>query len=149
MTKVTKTVVINATREAIRPYFDESERLMGWSKNVYRWEPDAAWPNPGSQSQIGFKTTGVDVDGVATAMEYDLDTMHSVYKVESGEFEPSTWEYTFDEKGGRTIVTARVEYTVPGRLLGPALDKLVVERGNSKLLEETLKNLKAQVEASA
>lgn len=149
MTKVTKTVVINATREAIRPYFDESERLMGWSTNVYRWEPDQAWPNPGAQSQVGFKTAGVDVDGTATALEYDRDTMHSIYKVESGDFEPSTWEYTFDENGDKTIVTAHVEYTVPGRILGPAMDKLVVERSNSKSLEDALKNLKQRVEASA
>lgn len=149
MTTVTKSIVINAPRETLRPLFDDPQRVKQRSSNLYRWEPDEAWPNAGATCQVGFKATGIDVDGVATSLAYDPATLNRVYRIDSEGFEPSTWRYSFEEHDGETTVTADVEYTVPGRILGPALDKLVVERGNAKLLQESLENLKAQVEGQA
>jgi hypothetical protein len=146
MTTVTKSIVIDAPREVLRPYFDEAEHVKQRSSNLYRWEPDEAWPNAGATCKVGFKATGIDVNGTATSLEYDPATLNTVYRIDSEGFEPSTWRYSFEERDGKTTVTAEVAYTVPGRILGPALDKLVVERGNAKLLQESLENLKAQVE---
>ena len=146
MTTVTKSIVIDAPREAIRPYMFESEQNRRWNPNTYLWEPDPAWPEPGATSRVGFKATGLNVEGVARSLEYDPVTIRHVFQIEASSFEPSTWVYTFDEDQGRTTVTMEVEYTVPGRFLGEVLDKLVVERGNARLVEQSLANLKALVE---
>ena len=149
MTTVTKSIVINAPRETLRLYFDDAERVLQRSSNLYHWQPDEAWPNPGATCQVGFKATGIDVDGVATSLEYDPATLDRIYRIDSEGFEPSTWRYSFQEHDdGKTTVTADVQYTVPGRILGPVLDKMMVERGNAKLLQESLENLKAQVEGA-
>jgi uncharacterized membrane protein len=56
--------------------------------------------------------------------------------------------YTFNEQDGKTAVTAKVEYTIPGSFLGKALDKLFVERQNTKDIEQSLVNLKAMAESA-
>jgi uncharacterized membrane protein len=83
--------------------------------------------------------------------KYDPQTLNRVYTIEADNqpVEPSLWEYTYDENDGKTTVTVTVEYTLPGSYLGQVLDKLVVERGNAKLLETSLQNLKREVEGSA
>lgn len=152
MTVVTKSIVINAPREAIRPYVNEPDRMRSWNPNIYKWEAGEGWPEAGAQGEIGFKASGgVDVEGVMTMVEYDPDTLNRTYTIDSNNenFEPSVWKYTYDENDGQTTVTAEVEYTLPGSYLGKVLDKLVVERGNAKLLEESLQHLKRKVESSS
>ena len=149
MTVVTKSVVINAQREAIRPYYANSDYARQIYQNVYLWEPVDAWPSAGATAKIGFKTVAMNVEGTTTTQIYDPETMHHTYRIDGEDVEPSFWEWTFDEKDGQTTVTAQVEYTIPGRIIGPALDKLMVERQNGKLLETSLNNLKELVEGAA
>lgn len=152
MTIVTKSIVINASREKIRPYVDDARNLRSWNKNVYRWEAGDGWPAEGASGEIGFKASGgINVDGVMTVLAYDPQTLNRRYQIASNDenMEPSTWEYTYEEDGGQTTVTALVQYTLPGSYLGQIIDKLVVERGNAKLLEESLQTLKSMVEGSA
>ena len=146
MTTVTKSIVVDAPREALRPHFHEAERVLERSSNLFLWEPDEKWPSVGAKCKVGFKATGLDVEGVATSVEYDPATLNMAYRIDSGNLEPSMWRFSFEERDGKTTVTADVEYTIPGRILGPTLDKLFVERSNAKRLEESLANLKAQVE---
>lgn len=147
MTVVTKSVVIDAPREAIRPYYTTSDYTKQIYQNVYLWEPDDAWPNAGAKARIGFKATAINVDGTCISQQYDPETMHHVYRVDSDNGEPSYWEWTFDESDGKTTVTAKIEYTIPGSIIGAALDKLMIERQNAKLVQQSLDNLKALSEA--
>ena len=149
MTVVTKSIVVDAPRDAIRPYYTNSDYTMQIYQNVYLWEPDDAWPSAGAMARIGFKATAMKVEGTSVTHEYDEQTMRHVYQVNGENVEPSHWKWIFDEKDGKTTVTVQVEYTIPGRILGPALDKLMVERSNAKLLQTSLENLKALVEGSA
>lgn len=146
MTIVTKSIVIDAPREAIRPFYTNSEYTKKIYQNVYLWEPGDTWPSAGAKAKIGFKATAMKVEGTSTTQEYDPETMHHVYRVDGEGTEPSYWQWTFDESDGKTTVTVQVEYTIPGRILGPALDKLMVERQNGKLLQQSLDNLKALTE---
>jgi uncharacterized membrane protein len=57
-----------------------------------------------------------------------------------------TWEYR--PKDGGTEVTAEVEYTVPGKVLGKFADKLIVERMQERSAEESLERLKLLVEGT-
>ena len=76
--------------------------------------------NPGVEIVFGQGTSATDIEGQIALIE------------------------SMVTQGVQGIAITPVDPTV-----APALDKLVVERSNSKLLEASLQNLKQQVEASA
>lgn len=148
MTTVNKSIVINATREDIRPMLHDPDSVLARDANVYHYEPDENWPVAGSKLELGFKTIAFNVDSIATSLEYDPKTLNLAYRNESENFEPAMWHWTFDENDGRTTVTLQVDYSIPGSYLGKAIDKLLLERQNAKQVEQTLAALKTQVETS-
>ncbi|MDX1613353.1 MAG: SRPBCC family protein [Candidatus Promineifilaceae bacterium] len=148
MATVRKSIVIEGTRDDIRPLVHDPEAVLARDNNIYRFEPDANWPAVGSQLELGFKTFAFNIDGVATSLEYDPQTMNLVYRIEPENFEPGLWRWTFDQHDGQTTVTVEIDYDLPGSYLGKALDKLVVQRQNAKQTERTLAALKAQVEGT-
>jgi uncharacterized membrane protein len=58
-----------------------------------------------------------------------------------------TWTYT--PKNGDTEVTVDMEYTVPGKLVGAIIDRLIIEHLQERSLDQTLENLKMLCEESA
>ena len=149
MTTITKSIEINAPREAIRPYYAHPVQTLQWAQSVYLWEPDDAWPAVGATAKMGIKSGGLKIEGVATTLAYDPATMQHHFRLESKNFDPMDFRYTFDENDGQTLVTATIEYTIPGSYLGQILDKLFVERQNSIDLEKGLVRLKAMAEGSS
>ena len=148
MTTITKSIEINATRDTIRQYYAHPERTAQWSHILTAWEPDDDWPRAGSTARMGVKSGGLQVEGIATTIAYDDETMahHFRHEPDNQMMAPfETW-FTFDEQAGTTTVTQKLEYTIPGNLLGQALDKLFVERQNAKDMEQQLANLKALAE---
>ncbi|MCA9972342.1 MAG: SRPBCC family protein [Anaerolineales bacterium] len=151
MTTIIRSIDINAPREAIRPYYAHPAHTPTWSHILTVWEPEAAWPSPGATARMGVKSGGLNLEGVATTLAYDDATMahHFRHEPDNQMMAPyDTW-FTFDEKDGKTTVTQKLEYTIPGNLLGKALDKLFVERQNARDIEQQLANLKALVERHA
>jgi hypothetical protein len=58
-----------------------------------------------------------------------------------------TWDY--EPRGdGATLVTAEIEYNVPGKAIGKFADRLVVERLQERARQQTLENLKLMAESS-
>jgi uncharacterized membrane protein len=147
MTTIIKSIEINAPRDTIRKYYAHPVNTPKWSHILTEWEPEEAWPKTGATAKMGIKSAGINVKGVATTLAYDDETIahHWRYVPNSGMMPFESW-YTFDEQAGKTTVTAKVEYTIPGSFLGKALDQLFVERQNSKDIEQSLINLKAMAE---
>jgi len=146
MATIIKSVEINATRDTIRQYYAHPVYTPQWSYTLTLWEPDESWPNVDSTARMGIKSGGLNVEGIATTLAYDDETMAHHFRYEAKNMPPSEFWYTFEEVGGKTAVTQKVEYTIPGSFLGKALDKLFVERQNSKDSEQSLVNLKAMAE---
>lgn len=146
MTTIIQSIEINATREIIRQYYAHPVHTPQWAQVITRWEPEEAWPNTGSTAKMGLKSGGLTLDGIAT-LSYDDETMAHHWRYEPNKGMPpfETW-YTFNEQNGKTTVTAKVEYTIPGSFFGKALDKLFVERQNTKDIQQNLANLKAMAE---
>lgn len=148
MTTITKSIEINATRDTIRRYYAHPAHTAQWSHILTVWEPDEAWPNEGATARMGVKSGGLNVEGVATTIAYDDETMahHFRHEPDNQMMAPfETW-FTFDESEGKTTVTQKLVYTIPGNLLGQALDRLFVERQNARDMEQQLANLKALAE---
>lgn len=57
-----------------------------------------------------------------------------------------TWDY--DPAGnGTTLVTAEIDYNVPGSAIGRLADEVIIERMQERARQQTLENLKLLVEA--
>jgi uncharacterized membrane protein len=149
MTTIIKSVEINATRDIIRKYYAHPVNTPKWAHTLTLWEPDEAWPSVGTTAKMGIKSGGLTLQGNATTLAYDDETMAHHWRYESKNMPPMAFWYTFEERDGKTTVTQRSEYTIPGSFLGKALDKLFVERQNSKDIEQQLINLKALAEGDA
>jgi len=149
MTTITKSIEINAPREVIGQYYAHPVHTPQWAQSVYLWEPDEAWPAAETTAKMGIKSGGLKIEGVATTLAYDSATMQHKFRLESKNFDPMDFEYTFEENDGQTVVTAAVDYTIPGSYLGQILDKLFVERQNAKDIEEGLVRLKGMAEGSS
>ncbi|MFN2173854.1 MAG: SRPBCC family protein [Candidatus Promineifilaceae bacterium] len=149
MTTIIKSVEINAPRDTVRKYYAHPLHTPQWSKSMYLWEPDADWPSEGSSAKMGLKSGGLKAEGVATTIAYDDDTMAHHFRFEPSNLAPMEFWFTFEEKSeGKTTVTQTTEYTIPGSFLGKALDKMFVERQNSRDIEQQLANLKAMAESN-
>lgn len=149
MTTISRSITINTPLDGIRPYYAHPVHTPQWAAVMYLWEPDEAWPSVGATAKMGLKSGGFKIEGIATTLEYDPETMQHHFRLEPSDMEPMDFWYTFDEDDGRTMVNARVEYTIPGSFLGQILDKVYVERQNSKDLENNLARLKSMAEEAA
>ena len=149
MTTIIKSIEINAPRDVIRKYYAHPINTPKWSHIITVWEPEASWPNTGSTAKMGVKSGGLNMVGVATTIAYDEETMahHFRHEPDNQMMAPSDVWFTFDENDGKTVVTEKLDYTIPGSYLGKALDKLFVERQTAKDTEQQLANLKSLAEA--
>ncbi len=56
--------------------------------------------------------------------------------------------FTYTPQGAETLITAELDYELPGAVLGKIADRLLVERLEERSLEHTLGNLKVLAEAT-
>jgi len=145
MTRIEKSISINASREQVfdLAYYPErtSEWLVGMSE-VRDISPGEV--GVGTTYHYTFQMAGVKLSGKATFLEFDPPNK-AVVKTEGGA--DSVWTWTYEAQGDGTLLTCAIEYTIPGAALGRIADKLIVERTNAHNLEQSLKNIKGIVEA--
>ena len=143
MTTVERSILINASPDAINAVTLDGRRLPEWYAGIQQAEPDDLFPEPGGKVELVYKAAGVTFNITMTSLE--LVRGQSVTQQMEGMITgTSRWVYT--PEGDGTRVTATFEYEMPGGVLGKAINKLMVERMNAKNLEKSLENLKALVE---
>jgi hypothetical protein len=126
MTTVHESITINATREQIRPIFFDPEKLRTREESIYHYQPDEQWPAVGAKYEVGLKSFLTNIDAVSTCLAYDPETMRLEFDQVADGQEPARWLYTFDEQDGKTTVTLKIDYTLPGKWLGQVVDRLLV-----------------------
>ncbi|KAA3662314.1 MAG: SRPBCC family protein [Chloroflexi bacterium] len=146
MTTITKSIEINANRDTIRQYYAHPVHTPQWAHGLTLWEPDESWPSVGAIAKMGTKSGGISAEGISTTLAYNDETMAHHFRFEPKRLPPMEFWFTFEEHDGKTTVTQKAEYTIPGSFLGKALDKLIVERQNARDFEQGLVNLKAMAE---
>ncbi len=100
----------------------------------------------GSVSRYVYNMLGVKIKGEHQVTALDPNA-HLVVKTTSGI--DSMFEFVFEPAGRGTQVTVRVEYKLPGSIVGQLANKLVVEKKNEDDLRDALANLKTLLEAEA
>jgi uncharacterized membrane protein len=145
MPLVEQSIDIQAPVEAVFGMVaNHPERQAEW------WPPielqERVTPPPtavGSVSRYVYNMMGVKIKGEHEVMGI-AENQYLKVKTISGI--DSTFEFLFQSKGDATILTIRVDYKLPGSVLGQLLNKLVIEQKNEADLRDGLANLKAIVE---
>ena len=123
---------------------NQPERMVDW------WPPyelnERVTPAPtrvDSVSRYVYNMMGVKLKGEHKVMEMRENEFLRVQTISGID---STFEFTFLPSDTGTNLDIRVVYTVPGGLIGKALNKLAVEKKNEEDLKHGLQNLKQLIE---
>ena len=148
MPYVEQSIDIQAPVEAVYDMIaNQPERMADW------WPPielqERVTPPPtdlGSVSRYVYNMMGVKIRGEHEVLEM-IPNEHLRVKTTSGI--DSQFDFHFAPSGNGTNLTIRVDYTLPGSVIGQLLNKIAIERKNEQDLEEGLHNLKQIVENEA
>ncbi len=148
MPYVEQSIEIHASVETVFDMIaNQPERMADW------WPPielqERVTPPPtglGSVSRYVYNMMGVKIKGEHEVLEL-TPNQHLKVKTTSGI--DSQFDWHFEPSPGGTHLTVRVDYTLPGSVLGQLLNRLAIEKKNEQDLEEGLHNLKAILESEA
>ena len=122
----------------------QPERMADW------WPPidlqERVTPPPtsiGSISRYVYNMMGVTIRGEHEVMAME-ENRH--LRVETVSGIDSTFDFLFAPSESGTRLTIRVDYTLPGSVLGQLLNRAIIEERNLKDLREGLRNLKMMAE---
>ncbi len=148
MPLVEKSIDINTpVQSAFQMIANQPERQPEW------WPPielqERVTPAPtrlGSKSRYVYNMMGVKIKGEHEVLEM---RENEYLKVKTISGIDSTFEFIFAPAGTGSQLTIRVDYKLPGSIIGQLLNKLVIEQKNETDLEEGLANLKRILEQEA
>ena len=143
MARVERSTLIHAPSDAIDAITLDGRRLPEWYAGTEQAEPDEEYPEPGGTVKLVYKAAGVTFHITMTVLEL-VRGQSATFRMEGMITGTHHWLYTPEGNGIRT--TATFEYEIPGGALGKVVDKLVVERTNTRNLEKSLEALKALAE---
>ena len=145
MTRIERSIIINAAAEAIEAIIGDGRRLVDWYAGVEQADPDDIFPEPGGKMSVVYKAAGVTLTMTQTVLER-VPGKGGVSQIEG--IVSGTNRVTFSPKGAGTRVTMRLEYQVPGGGLGNMANKLLAKRINAHHMEKSLENLKSLAEGT-
>lgn len=150
MPRVEQAITIQAPPERVFTMIaNNPERMPDW------WEAfelqQRVTPPPteiGSVSRYVYNMMGVKIKGEHRVVEMTPNTYLLVRTTSGIE---ATFEFMFqpmtDEMSTLTYLTIRVDYALPGAMLGKLLNRLTMEQKNERDLHEALIHLKALIES--
>jgi carbon monoxide dehydrogenase subunit G len=144
MAVVERSIVVQASPEDIDAVTSRNpEGWPDWYVGIEAVEADDVFPEVGGVLNVTYKAAGVTFHLTQTVTEYEPGHKQ-VFKLEGMISGTNTW--TLHPEASGTRITAVFDYQMPGGGIGKVVDKLLVERMNTKNLEESLENLKAMLE---
>jgi len=144
MTKLERSIVINATPETIDTVATDPSRLPEWYAGIQEAKADGTYPQVGGTVESVYKAVGINFKIKMTSEEY---VQGQSMQIRMEGMIAGTNRWTYQPEDGGTRITATFDYEMPGGGLGQAVNKLVVEKMNAENLEKSLENLKVLVEA--
>lgn len=114
-----------------------------WFVGVENVEPSANYPQEGSSLKVQYKTSGIGFDIQQTLVKF-VPNQTTVFQMDGMITGTQTWTGT--PEGDGVWINVLFDYEMAGGGMGKLLDKLVIERMNTKNLEDSLQNLKQMIE---
>jgi uncharacterized membrane protein len=126
---------------------DQPERQPEWWPPIELQERVSPPPTDiGSVSHYVYNMMGVKIRGDHKVQEMRRDEYMRVKTISGID---SQFEFFFQPHGSGTYLTIRVNYSLPGSVIGQLLNKMVIEKKNEDDLRDGLANLKAIMENEA
>ncbi len=143
--RVTKSIRIHAP---VKKVFDYVTAPENWTKFVTSLVSVRNLSGERSEKGTTFEWTyrmlGINFSGSGTVVALQPNRRFAMEM--EGSF-PIRESYQFERDSDYTILTADIEYEVPGKVLGAIANRLVVEKVNMKEAEAVLKKIKTICEA--
>jgi len=143
MTTFQTSIYVYASIEDIEAYARYADSWSSWFPGVKVVEVGDDYPEVGSNAYVTFSAAGVDFDLTLTVAEYVFGDIVT-YNFDG--MAHGTTSFYLSEEADTYGVTAYVEYTLAGGVLGQVADKLVVEKRVAENFEQALFNLKTALE---
>ena len=142
MTKVEKTITVNAPTEKIYNYVGNPENLPEIWPSLLEVMDVQSLPNGGNSNRWAYKMAGIRLEGASEDTER-VPNERIVTKTKGGAESTQTW--VFQPEAGGTKVTFAVEYTVPIPVIGKIAEVIIVKM-NDREAGVLLDNLKLRME---
>ncbi|MDA8171795.1 MAG: SRPBCC family protein [Nitrospiraceae bacterium] len=142
MAHLKKSILINAPLDKVYTLARDPKRWASWWVGLSEPEKITGDGGAGTVVEQSYLLMGLRFPVPTRVLEDRIGPEGAFWKCKmegplAGE---QTW--TFIPKGNDTEVTAEMEYTVPGKLLGKIADRLIIERMMERNIGNTLENLK-------
>ncbi|NDJ86924.1 MAG: hypothetical protein GYB66_13665 [Chloroflexi bacterium] len=150
MPVVKRFIVVNAPVETVAEFGMNPKYRTQWYDGMLSHTPDDSYPQTGSTAEVVVKSAGVKLELKERILAYEPG--HSIQIKLDGKLLKGVTDWTYEpegESGDQTRITAHFDYKMAGGMLGALANSLVVERANTKGLENSLRNLKRLAESQA
>ncbi len=146
MTRVERTIDIDAPPESVFELLTDLDRLQEWATIAGDTDNPPEKPlTQGAKWKHKVKVAGVELEADWNVVAIDPPRLVE-YEATRSEGGWLKMRQSVAPVGGGSRVELEVEYELPWGVLGRAVDKLVVERGNEREAQESLQNLKNLLE---
>lgn len=145
MPYVEQSIVIQMPPSAVFAFIaHQPERLPDWWRAFHSQERVTPPPTVvGSISRYAYNMMGVRIKGEHQIVEMEADARLLVRTLSGID---GIFEFTFAPADGGTELTIRVDYALPGSVLGQMINRPAIEQSNERDLIEGLQNLKRLLE---
>ena len=147
MTHIHDSIIVNAPVDKVYSLARDPRKWATWWVNLSEPRKIKGDGSPGTQVEHDYLVAGLQLHLKTKVLDDNYGADGAGHW--RGSFEGSMkgehrWDYEPAEDGTR--VTADIDYTVPGSVLGKVADRLVVERMEERAIHQTLENLKFMIE---
>lgn len=148
MVHLEKSIVIEAPLDKVAVLAGDPQRWHAWFAGLSEPDQVTGDGNAGTVVEHHYLLMGLRFPVITRVLERILTPEESQWQATiEGPFDGKQhWSYLAE--GDMTRVTARLDYTVPGNLLGRMANRLLIERIQERNLEQTLGNLKLLCETA-
>lgn len=148
MVHMEKSIVIDAPLEKVVTLGVDPHRWHTWFAGLSEPENITGNGDAGTVVEHHYLMMGLRVPVTSRVVEYTLTPQESQWRatIEGPLNGKQHWSYVAE--GDKTRITARLDYTIPGSILGQIANRLVIERIQERNLQQTLENLKLLSEAA-
>lgn len=126
---------------------NQPERMVDWWPPIDLQERVTPPPtNTGSISRYVYNMMGIKIKGEHKVVAMTLNQHLSVKTISGID---SAFHFTFSPSTIGTTLNVRVDYKLPGSIMGQLINRLAFENKNVEDLQQGLRNLKTMLESEA
>jgi len=143
MATIKKSILVETSLDKVWGVATDVNRWSSWYAGLSDIVQMTGDGGVGTVVEQRYLMAGMEFPVTTEVLEADKGPKRARWKGTIGGPLHGEQTFTYTAEGTGTRLTADMEYTVPGSVLGKFADRLIIERMQANSLEQTLENLKA------